>query len=422
MKVNLQQQIYFFALTSCLLFVILVASVFWSAQVRDIALEREKYANKVENHTNIVKQFIHSENIYDRHYNTDSWFSLDRKFSAILRLSPPLTPQQQTIQNSIESQNKSVLRLFNTISEDKLKNANEAIKKHLKMRLITQLEAIRSDSIQLSTIAHKDIKNVVRDQIIFIISILVVALFILFYGAHRLTKIMRISLKEITIAFEKNHSGDFHDIKLSNQTEEFNSIVNAFNAMNKKLSTTTVSLESMKKIVAERTHALEQLSMTDALTQVANRRALFERGYSEFSRMQRNKGQLSVILLDCDLFKNINDKYGHLVGDDILKRLCDICVGEIRDIDFFARYGGEEFIILLPDSELIGAVETAKRIQRSLAKNCVIVDDKSLCVTVSIGICVATDKHKNFEQLIDDADSAMYRAKANGRNRIETPE
>ena len=419
MKLSLQQHIYFFTLSSCLFFIIMVISILWSIQAVDIALKREKYAHQVEDHTYILKQLISTENIYANDYNTDNWLALDNKFSQLLKLTPNLTPQQQTIQNSIESQNKSVLRLFNVIHKNKLKNANEIIKKYLKKRLITQLEAIRTDSIELSNIVKKDIENVIKQQVIFILSILSLSIFILVYGAFKLIKIFKTSLSEVKIAFGKNRSGHFQEIKLSNQSEEFNSIVNAFNDMNKKLSETTVSLESMKKIVAERTHVLEQLSNTDSLTNVANRRALFERGSAEFSRIQRTKSQLTVILLDCDLFKNINDHFGHLFGDEILKHLCKICTEEIRNIDFFGRYGGEEFIIILPDSDLNGAVETAKRIQRSLANNSIAFEGKDVCVTVSIGICTANDKHTNFEQLIKDADTAMYRAKANGRNRIE---
>ena len=146
---------------------------------------------------------------------------------------------------------------------------------------------------------------------------------------------------------------------------------------------------------------------------------MFERGNVEFSRVQRNQSHLAVILLDCDLFKNINDKFGHLFGDEILKNICNICCEEIRKIDFFARYGGEEFIILLPGSDINGAVETAKRIQRSLAINGISYEGENIYVTVSMGICTANAKHTNFEELIKSADIAMYKAKTNGRNRIE---
>jgi diguanylate cyclase (GGDEF)-like protein len=398
---------------------VLVISILWSTQVIDVASKREKYANMIEGHTNTLKQFITRENIYASNYNAKKWLALENKFEELLQLVPHLTPQQHTIQNSIKSQNRNVMRLFNAINKNKLKNADETIKKHLKIRLLTQLEAIRSDSMQLSTIAQKDIKNIIRNQIIFVLSILALVIFTLVYGIFNFVKIFRTSLKEVKLAFEKNHSGNFQKIQLSNQSEEFNSIAHAFNAMNKKLSSTTVSLESMKKIVDERTHELEQLSNTDPLTQIANRRALFERGNYEFSRARRTKSPLALIMIDCDLFKNINDKFGHLFGDEVLKNLCNVCSKEVRNIDFFARYGGEEFIIILPESELSGAVQTASRIQRSLARNSTTFEGNEVCVTVSIGICTVSDKHNNFEQLISDADKAMYQAKNNGRNRIE---
>lgn len=147
MKVRLRQQIYFFTFSCCLLFIVLVFSILWSSQVIELALKREQYANKVEHQSNILKQFILSENIYASNYNTDNWRILDSNFNQLLRQAPSLTPQQQTIQNSIENQRKNVVRLFDTINRNKLKNANGIIKKHLKTRLITQLEAIRTDSI-----------------------------------------------------------------------------------------------------------------------------------------------------------------------------------------------------------------------------------------------------------------------------------
>jgi diguanylate cyclase (GGDEF)-like protein len=422
MKFSLQQSIYIFTISSCLLFIILVTSVFWSTQVIDLAFKRETYSHQVENQTHILKLFITSENIYASNYNTDSWLDLGRTFTNLLQHPPSLTSEQLTIQKSIESQNKNILRLFNTISENKLINANEVIKKHLKLRLITQLEAIQSDSVHLSTIIQKDIKSVIRHQIVFILTILILVICILAYGAFRLSHIFRTSIDEVKAAFEKNRTGDFQEIKLSDKSEEFISIVNAFNAMNKELNETTVSLAAVQKIVDERTRVLENLSKTDALTNVANRRALFERGIAEFSRSQRMKSQLSLILLDCDFFKKLNDQYGHLFGDKSLKQLTKVCTNEIRNIDFFARYGGEEFIILLPDSNLNGAKETAKRIQCSLANNPLLFEEQPVYMTVSIGICTLNSNHCNFEQLVNDADDAMYRAKSNGRNRIEIAE
>jgi len=419
MKLSLQKQIYVFTFSSCIFFLALAISILWSIQVVNVALERERYANKVENHANILKQFISIENIYASDFNTDSWLALDREFSELLLKTPNLTAQQQTIQNSIESQNKNVLRLFNAINKNKLLNADNKIKQHLKARLINQLEAIRADSIHLFNIVQVDINSVIKRQVTWILSVLLLSLFTLVYGAFKLVRIFRTSLQEVKSAFVKTSSGNFQKIELSNSSEEFESIASAFNDMNTELSETTVSLESMTKIVAERTEVLEKLSNTDPLTNVANRRALFERGNAEFARVQRSHNKFTIILLDCDLFKDVNDQYGHAFGDEVLKHICNICSTEIRNIDFFARYGGEEFIILLPESELAGAVKTAERIQKSLASNCPSFEGNEITVTLSLGICTVSDSHTNFEAVIKDADTAMYRAKESGRNGIE---
>lgn len=419
MKLSLQRQIYVFTLSSCVLFIALASSILWSIKVVNVALDRERYAHKVENHANILKQFISIENIYASDFNAERWLDLDRQFSELLKKKPSLTAQQQTIQNSIESQNTNLLRLFNAMNKNNLLNADDSIKQHLKLRLINQLEAIRADSLQLFNIVRGDISSVIRQQVIWILSILLLSLFILVFGALKVVRIFRTSLKEVKVAFEKNRTGNFQKIALSNQSEEFDIIASAFNEMNTELSETTVSLDSMTKIVADRTQVLETLSNTDPLTNVANRRALFERGNAEFSRVQRTHNKFTLILLDCDFFKAINDQYGHSFGDEVLKHICKVCSEEIRNIDFFARYGGEEFIVLLPESDLAGAVKTAERIQRAIANNLIRFNGDEICVTLSLGICSVNNTHTSFEAVIKDADIAMYQAKKNGRNRIE---
>ncbi|MDG1750221.1 MAG: GGDEF domain-containing protein [Thalassotalea sp.] len=419
MKISLTQRIFFFTACCCFLFIFLVASIIRSSGLIELAIEQENYAQSLVNQTNILKQLIISDDIYTGNYNSSNLQNSQKKLINILKVSPTLTPQEQTLKNSINSQNLSVKRLFQRINENKLKNASEAIKTHLKARLIIQLETIRSDSEQLSHIAQKNINKVLKEEVIFIVIILGVCILILTYGAFNLVRIFKTSMNEIKEAFKTNHSGHFEEIKLSNHTEEFDSIANAFNVMNTKLGETTVSLAVMKQIVEERTHVLEELSNTDPLTKVANRRALFERGHLELSRAQRTQNNLTLMLLDCDLFKDFNDQFGHLVGDEILVHICRICSKEIRDIDFLGRYGGEEFIIVLPDCDVNGGIETARRIQQSLADHCVSIKNKEICMTLSIGLATFNDKHKSFEQLINDADQAMYLAKENGRNRIE---
>jgi len=419
MNGSLSQRIYFFTLSCCVLFATILGSVIWSSQTVELAFARDSYAQQVDNQTNSLKQLVISDNIYSSSYSVSHWQSLQKKLTRLLKSSPKLTPSQQTVQNSIKSQNENLKRLFAQITKNKLKNASAAIKVHLKARLMMQLEAIRSDSLQLSSIAHTDIHNTIRHEAFFIISVSGVSIVALLFGSFTLMHIVRKSLDEVKLAFQQNHSGHFQKIHLSHPSEEFDSIVKAFNGMNDKLSETTVSLAVMKKVVEERTQVLEQLSNTDPLTKVANRRALFERASMEFSRAIRSKNKLTLLLLDCDFFKRINDEFGHLFGDELLIHICNICGQEIRDIDFLARYGGEEFIIILPNCDIKGGIETANRIQHSLACHCIAMKDKEICVTLSIGVCMLSEQHKDLEQLINDTDKAMYQAKENGRNRIE---
>jgi len=419
MDISLIQRVYLFTIGCCFLFAVVVSSVLWSSNKLEKAFERGDYAQQVDNYTSSLKQLIISDSIYSMLENNDNWLKLQYKLTKLLNSAPKLTPHQQTIQNSINSQNNNLKRLLEHLEKKDLTLASEAIKKHLSSRVIAQLESIRSDSVQLFSIVQKDIQDTTDQQAILVISILIASIGLLTYHASKLVRVFKTSLQEVKDAIGQNHSGHFQKIKLSHHSEEFDGIVKEFNNMNQKLSETMVSLDVMKKVVEERTQVLEQLSNTDPLTQIANRRALFERGKMEFSRVSRTNDELTLILFDCDFFKNINDQFGHLFGDELLKHVCKICLEEIREIDFLARYGGEEFIIILPHCNTLGAIELAKRIQSSLADHCIAIKDKEVCMTLSVGVSTLSSKHKTFEQLISDADNAMYQAKRNGRNRIE---
>jgi|GEM_PF-1138834 len=420
MKLSLTQRICFFTASCFFLFFILISSLVWSWQQVEFAVSRDRNVHQVHNYANTLKQLIISDNIYASDYTADKWLSSHKKLINLFKLVPSLTPQQQTIHNSVSSQSQNVKLLFNKMIENKFKNASEVIKKHLERKLLTQLEIIQSDLVQLSFLVQQDIYQVIKRQSLFIISIISASMVILLYGSFRLIEIFRISLNEVKRAFEKNHSGHFQKIKLSYDSNEFEGIVNEFNSMNHKLSQTTVSLAVMKKTVKDKTYILEQLSNTDPLTKVANRRALYQRGNVELSREHRTHNKLTVMLIDCDYFKQVNDTFGHEGGDELLKHICKICNQEIRDVDFLARFGGEEFVIILPDCDINGGVEIANRIQSSLAKNSLVIKNKDVVnVTLSIGVCTLSDRHTTFEQLINDADKSMYQAKMNGRNRIE---
>ena len=167
-----------------------------------------------------------------------------------------------------------------------------------------------------------------------------------------------------------------------------------------------------------RNNELYNMSITDSLTKVYNRLYIMEVVEKEFSRSQRHSSDLSCIIFDIDHFKNFNDIYGHQTGDFVLKKTA-VCVNDgIRKEDYFARYGGEEFLILLPDINIDMAFSVAEKIRKLVEKSHYAKDDLEVFVTISLGVSsFKSNNPGNYEELINFADQALYRAKADGRNR-----
>jgi two-component system cell cycle response regulator len=163
---------------------------------------------------------------------------------------------------------------------------------------------------------------------------------------------------------------------------------------------------------------LEQMAITDALTGLYNRHRFHESLTKEFERARRYSTPFSLVMFDIDHFKKVNDRYGHLAGDMVLKTISNILLQSIREIDTAARYGGEEFMAILPNTEKSDAVVLAERMRMKIAQYT--FDEIEGPITVSIGISGMPDEAVDSEdKLIRCADFALYQAKRNGRNRIE---
>ena len=126
-----------------------------------------------------------------------------------------------------------------------------------------------------------------------------------------------------------------------------------------------------------------------------------------------------ILLIDIDYFKKINDTYGHPVGDIVLKKISRIMKAEVESIDIFARFGGEEFSVILVDSTLESAIETAERIREVVEKTIIEIEDIKLGITISIGVAERI-YNEDVLSVLSRADKALYKAKGNGRNRVET--
>jgi diguanylate cyclase (GGDEF)-like protein/PAS domain S-box-containing protein len=150
---------------------------------------------------------------------------------------------------------------------------------------------------------------------------------------------------------------------------------------------------------------------TDELTGLKNRRSFFEMGSREIERAIRFKHPLAALMIDLDNFKDVNDNFGHPVGDRLLKELADVFKGKLRNVDLIARYGGDEFIVLLPENDIKAATDVAERICHSIAK----IKAK---VTASIGVAILDKGMTTLSALVEHADRALYNAKKFGKNRI----
>lgn len=162
-----------------------------------------------------------------------------------------------------------------------------------------------------------------------------------------------------------------------------------------------------------------ELAIKDGLTGIANRRFFIEELDREISRANRYNLAFSLLMIDIDHFKKINDAYGHPAGDAVLKTLAGMLKSKIRQIDLAARYGGEEFAVLLPQTSIEGAMVVGERIRKAVAgSSFTINEEKRINVTVSIGISSTSWNVRTAEELIEAADKALYSAKEAGRNRV----
>jgi len=163
---------------------------------------------------------------------------------------------------------------------------------------------------------------------------------------------------------------------------------------------------------------VERLSVTDGLTGTFLRRYFLLRFTEEVARAKECHTNISFIMADLDNFKNCNDRFGHLVGDVVLKEIADILKENVREIDLVARFGGEEFCILLPEADKAGAHAVAERIRSSVAGHTIKAYDESVRITVSMGISSLPANASTGDELVENADKALYEAKRQGRNRI----
>ncbi len=176
-------------------------------------------------------------------------------------------------------------------------------------------------------------------------------------------------------------------------------------------------LDLQEELIFVREELREQATH-DSLTRLWNRGAICEILQRELDRVKRADGTLSILLADIDFFKRINDTYGHLAGDAILREAAHCMRNVVRPYDGIGRYGGEEFLLVLPDCDTDGAMAMAERLRAGIEAEAPVVAEGVIPITFSLGVASSDIVH-DMEALIGAADAALYRAKNNGRNRVE---
>lgn len=211
------------------------------------------------------------------------------------------------------------------------------------------------------------------------------------------------------------------ELPLASGTLSFGLLVLAGAGFGDDARETAASLAGQAVIALEnaRLHAIvERQALVDGLTGLANRRRSDEMLRLELSRAARLAAPLALVLVDVDRFKSVNDRYGHPVGDAVLRDVAALLADTVREIDVAGRWGGEEFALVLPGTDLTGAARLAERIRASLARRPIVADDGTeLFVTASLGVAAFPDQATEGE-LISAADGALYEAKRSGRNRV----
>jgi diguanylate cyclase (GGDEF)-like protein len=164
---------------------------------------------------------------------------------------------------------------------------------------------------------------------------------------------------------------------------------------------------------------LRHLATTDALTGLSNRRHFLDQMRAALARHRRHATPTLLLMIDLDLFKQVNDRYGHGVGDEVLRHCANLMSHSLRSNDLLGRLGGEEFGILLPDTDTTGALDFAERLRQRAAHEVIVTEAGTVNVTLSIGLTAFTLEDHHIDVILARADRALYRAKESGRNLVE---
>ncbi len=293
-------------------------------------------------------------------------------------------------------------------------------------------ESIGYIKVEFSNDEYEQVRLKNKETTIRVFAVTLILLGIFLYLLRREFKHLR-KLTQAVLVYDPKLNN--FDLEKSERTDEVGVIHNAIVGMVEKIGSYTTQLDemnsSLEEKIEERTKSLqkanqklEQMTMTDPLTNIANRRHFEEYTENIWELALRTNTKISLVMCDIDYFKKVNDTYGHIAGDEVLKNVAHTIANSLRRFsDLAARYGGEEFVIVLYDTDLQGAWELCAEIAEQLKnpKNFRVNGIEIAPFTMSFGVSsVVPTKDHSYKDLLEFADEALYRAKESGRNRIIT--
>ena len=234
-----------------------------------------------------------------------------------------------------------------------------------------------------------------------------------FFGWNLVRPVRRLSKEASRVA-----AGSLDvDLPVHGQSE-VSYLTQVFNHMVASLRQGREELSAANEALTETNEELQQLSITDGLTGLYNRKHIMELFQQELVRARRYHQKLTILMLDIDHFKTINDTYGHQTGDDVLQRLAKAWGELVRECDSIGRYGGEEFLILLPESDKLKGTAAAERIRQQVSTIEIETGRDKLPITVSVGVSGYPADGQDINILLSQADEALYQSKTEGRNKV----
>lgn len=278
-----------------------------------------------------------------------------------------------------------------------------------------------SASLPVTVVAERDRAEVYRSWVklrnLFLILVSGLALAVALI-AYRLGRSIALPLQRLVGAADRIAGGDLEVRLAVKQNDELGHLTQVFNQMADKLRSSHAEIVAASETMRQQNQLLETLSITDSLTGLYNRSKLDSILSEQIARYKRSRRPFTVLMMDIDHFKTINDSRGHIAGDELLAAVARILVQSIRSVDYAARYGGDEFVIILIDTPADAAGETAERIRSQVERAPYNAGDQSVTVTVSVGIAQWQSDDSVPTAVFARADQALYEAKRAGRNRV----